>query len=165
MKYLKELGFIILHNEHAMVQSHERPDDYFYMAGTDDIKADTIGYVQGIQYATKDFCPHALISTPKRPKNVVRIAIFPSATFGPLFSFHCPLFVTKNNNLEWKSSRFAAVDRRSVADKQLHLNGVIHSAGVAPRAQPENVVHSGMQRSRFKPRAGNNIFFIFIVSD
>ena len=45
MKYLKELGFIVLHNEHAMVQSHERPDDYFYMAGTDDIKADTIGYV------------------------------------------------------------------------------------------------------------------------
>ena len=104
----------------------------------------------------------------KRPDIFVRIATFPSATFGPLFSFHCPLFVTKNNNLEWKSSRFAAVDRRSVADKQLHLNGVIHSAGVAqlvPRAQPENVVHSGMQRARFKPRAGNNIFFIFIVCD
>ena len=67
----------------------------------------------------------------KRPEIFVRIATFPSATFGPLFSFHCPLFVTKNNNLEWKSSRFAAVDRRSVADKQLHLNGVIHSAGVA----------------------------------
>ena len=67
----------------------------------------------------------------KRPEIFVRIAIFPSATFGPLFSFHCPLFVTKNNNFEWKSSRFAAVDRRSVADKQLHLNGVIHSASVA----------------------------------
>ena len=67
----------------------------------------------------------------KRPKFFVRIATFPSATFGPLFSFHCPLFVTENNNLEWKSSSFAAVDRRSVADKQLHLNGVIHSAGVA----------------------------------
>ena len=26
---------------------------------------------------------------------------------------------------------FAAVDRRSVADKQLHLNAVIQSAGVA----------------------------------
>ena len=36
----------------------------------------------------------------KRPKIFVRIATFPSATFGPLFSFHCPLFVTKNNNLE-----------------------------------------------------------------
>ena len=67
----------------------------------------------------------------KHPEIFVRIAIFPSATFGPLISFHCPLFVTKNNNLERKSSRFAAVDRRSVADKQLHLNGVIHSAGVA----------------------------------
>ena len=31
----------------------------------------------------------------------------------------------------WKSSRFAAVDRRSVSDKQLHSNGVIHSACVA----------------------------------
>ena len=29
-----------------------------------------------------------------------RIAAFPSATFGPLFAFHCPLFVTKNNNLD-----------------------------------------------------------------
>ena len=28
-------------------------------------------------------------------------------------------------------ARPAAVDRRSVADKQLNLNGVIHSAGVA----------------------------------
>ena len=28
-------------------------------------------------------------------------------TFGPLFSFHCPLFVTKSNNFEWKSSSFA----------------------------------------------------------
>ena len=31
----------------------------------------------------------------------------------------------------WKSSRFAAVDHRSVSDKQLHSNGVIHSACVA----------------------------------
>ena len=28
------------------------------------------------------------------------IATFPSPTFGPLFAFHCPLFFTKNNNLE-----------------------------------------------------------------
>ena len=67
----------------------------------------------------------------KRPENFVRIAKFPYAAFGPLFAFHCPLFFTRNNDLECKSSRFAAVDRRSVADKQLHLNGVIHSAGVA----------------------------------
>ena len=61
----------------------------------------------------------------KRPENFVRIAKFPYAAFGPLFAFHCPLFFTRNNDLECKSSRFAAVDRRSVADKQLHLNGVI----------------------------------------
>ena len=67
----------------------------------------------------------------KRPENFVRIAKFPYAAFRPLFAFHCPLFFTRNNDLECKSSRFAAVDRRSVADKQLHLNGVIHSAGVA----------------------------------
>ena len=30
----------------------------------------------------------------------VAIATFPSPTFGPLFAFHCPLFFTKNNNLE-----------------------------------------------------------------
>ena len=55
----------------------------------------------------------------KRSENVVRIAKFPYAAFGPLFAFHCPLFFTRNNDLEWKSSRFAAVVRRSVADKQL----------------------------------------------
>ena len=45
--------------------------------------------------------------------------------------FHCPLFFTRNNDLECKSSRFAAVDRRSVADKQLNWNSIIHSASVA----------------------------------
>ena len=55
----------------------------------------------------------------KRSGNFVRIAKFPYAAFGPLFAFHCPLFFTRNNDLEWKSSRFAAVVRRSVADKQL----------------------------------------------
>ena len=97
----------------------------------------------------------------KRPENFVRIAKFPYAAFGPLFAFHCPLFFTRNNDLELKSSRFAAVVRRSVADRQLHLKGVIRSAGVAQWQEPENVVHNGMQRSRFKPRAGNNICFHF----
>ena len=55
----------------------------------------------------------------KRPEKKFRIAKFPYAAFGPLFAFHCPLFFTRNNDLEWKSSRFAAVVRRSVADKQL----------------------------------------------
>ena len=36
----------------------------------------------------------------KRAVNFVHIATFPSPTFGPLFAFHCPLFFTKNNNLE-----------------------------------------------------------------
>ena len=67
----------------------------------------------------------------KRSENFVRIAKFPYAAFGPLFAFHCPLFFTRSNDLEFKSSRFAAVVRRSVADRQLHLNGIIRSAGVA----------------------------------
>ena len=36
----------------------------------------------------------------KRPVNLFHIATFPSSTFGPLFAFHCPLFFTKNNNLQ-----------------------------------------------------------------
>ena len=36
----------------------------------------------------------------KRPENFVRIAKFPYAAFGPLFAFHCPLFFTRNNDLE-----------------------------------------------------------------
>ena len=67
----------------------------------------------------------------KRPENFDRIAKFPYAAFGPLFAFHCPLFFTRNNDLECKSSSFAAVDRRSVADKQLNWNGIIHSPSVA----------------------------------
>ena len=77
------------------------------------------------------FLPERSHFESKRPENFVRIAKFPYAAFGLLFAFHCPLFFTRNNDLECKSSRFAAVVRRSVADKQLHLNGVIRSAGVA----------------------------------
>ena len=91
----------------------------------------------------------------KRSENFVRIAKFPYAAFGPLFAFHCPLFFTRSNDLEWKSSRFAAVVRRSVADGQLHLNGIIRSAGVAEWQE----LGSRMQRSRFKPRAGNKVVF------
>ena len=77
------------------------------------------------------FLPERSYFESKRPEHFVRIAKFPYAAFGPLFAFHCPLFFTRNNDLECKSSRFAAVVRRSVADRQLHLNGVIRSAGVA----------------------------------
>ena len=67
----------------------------------------------------------------KRPENLVRIAKFPNAAFGPLFAFHCPLFFTRNNDLECKSSRFAAADRRYVADKLLNWNSIIHLASIA----------------------------------
>ena len=70
------------------------------------------------------FLPERSHFDSNRPENFVRIAIFPSATFGPLFAFHCPLFFTKSNNLEWKSSSFAT---RDVFD----LN-----AGVLPHMSP-----------------------------
>ena len=47
------------------------------------------------------FLPVCFYFVSKRPENFVRIAKFPYAAFGPLFAFHCPLFVTKNNNLGW----------------------------------------------------------------
>ena len=65
------------------------------------------------------FLPARFYFESKRPENFVRIAKFPYAAFGPLFAFHCPLFFTRNNDLERKSSRFAVMDRSSVADKQL----------------------------------------------
>ena len=65
------------------------------------------------------FLPARFYFESKRPENFVRIAKFPYAAFGPLFAFHCPLFFMRNNDLECKSSRFAVVVRRSVADKQL----------------------------------------------
>ena len=72
------------------------------------------------QYAKfEQFLPARSYFESIRPENFVRIAKFPYAAFGPLFAFHCPLFFTRNNDLECKSSRFAVVVRRSVADKQL----------------------------------------------
>ena len=65
------------------------------------------------------FLPARFYFESKRPGNFVRIAKFPYAAFGPLFAFHCPLFFTRNNDLERKSSRFAVIVRSSVADKQL----------------------------------------------
>ena len=64
----------------------------------------------------------------KRPENFVRIATFPSATFGPLFAFHCPLFFTKNNHLEWKSSRFATRDVMKTVTMTSESFWVIHCA-------------------------------------
>ena len=47
------------------------------------------------------FLPARFYFVSKRPEKKIRIAKFPYAAFGPLFAFHCPLFVTKNNNLGW----------------------------------------------------------------
>ena len=47
------------------------------------------------------FLPARFYFVFKRSEHFVRIAKFPYAAFGPLFAFHCPLFVTKNNNLGW----------------------------------------------------------------
>ena len=58
-------------------------------------------------------------------------------------------------------ARPAAVDRHSVADKQLNWNGHNPSACIAQCQERKR--SSEMQRSRFKPCAGNNIFFICIV--
>ena len=96
------------------------------------------------------FLPARSYFESKRPKKIFRIPKFPYAAFGPLFAFHCPLFFTRNNDLECKSSRFAAL---------WQINNSRPST--LPRGQRENVVHSRMQRSRFKPRAGNNILFHF----
>ena len=40
----------------------------------------------------EQFLPACSHFDSKRPENFVRIASFPSATFGPLFAFHYPLF-------------------------------------------------------------------------
>ena len=45
------------------------------------------------------FLPARFYFESKRPENVVRIAKFPYAAFGPLFAFHCPLFFTRNDDL------------------------------------------------------------------
>ena len=55
------------------------------------------------------FLPARFYFESKRPENFVRIAKFPYAVFGPLFAFHCPLFFTRTNDLECKSSRAAVV--------------------------------------------------------
>ena len=77
------------------------------------------------------FLPARSYFESKRAENFVRIAKFTYAAFDRFLRSIVLYFFTRNNDLECKSSRFAAVVRRSVADGQLHLNGVIRSAGVA----------------------------------
>ena len=93
---------------------------FIYIILTTNLAAVVCVCVDVCQCAKFDqFLPERPHFESKRPENFVRIAKFPYAAFGPLFAFHCPLFFTRNNDLEWKSSRFAAVVRRFVADKQL----------------------------------------------
>ena len=63
-------------------------------------------------------------------------------------------------------ARPAAVDRRTVADKQLNLNGrnPFSRRSSVPRAQRENVVAECSDHGS-NPVQGINIFFIFIVCD
>ena len=118
------------------------------------------GCVDVCQCAKFDqFLPGRSHSESKRPENFVRIAKFPYAAFGPLFAFHCPLFLREtmiyNVNRHASPQSFAAL-------WQINnwLNPFSRRSSL-PRGQRENVVYSGMQRSRFKPRAGNNIVFHF----
>ena len=64
---------------------------------------DTIAWIYGISTTNlaacvcvcakfDQFLPARSHFDSKRPENFVRIATFPSAAFGPLFAFHCPLF-------------------------------------------------------------------------
>ena len=57
--------------------------------------------IPGYDSKFDQFLPGRFYFVSKRPEIFVRIAKFPFAAFGPLFAFHCPLFVTKNNNLGW----------------------------------------------------------------
>ena len=100
----------------------------------------------------------------KRSENFVRIAKFPYAAFGPLFAFHCPLFFTRNNYLGWKSSRFAAVIRRAVVDKQLSQSvqpaWLIAKRSARKRSRPYTAECSDRGSN---PVQGTRFFFIFIV--
>ena len=91
----------------------------------------------------------------KRRENFVRIAKFPYAAFGPLFAFHCPLFFTRNNDLECKSSRFAAVDRRSTFEWR---NPFSRRSSV-PRGQRENVVSTAECNDHGSNPVQGTIFF------
>ena len=98
----------------------------------------------------------------KRSEKKIRIAKFPYAAFGPLFAFHCPLFFLRetmiaNGNGLASPQSFAALWQIN------NWRNPFSRRSSLPRGQPENVVHSGMQRSRFKPRAGNNIFFLLFA--
>ena len=69
------------------------------------------------------FLPLRFYFVSKRPENFVRIAKFPYAAFGPLFAFHCPLFVTKNNNLGWNRHRRFATHRNMQVQRSRSARG------------------------------------------
>ena len=98
--------YLYIHSLHKLIYPRFTNYVFFYFSTTN-----LAACVCVCQCAIVDkFLPARSHFDSKRPENFVRIATFPSATFGPLFAFPCPLFFTKNNNLEWESSRFATRD-------------------------------------------------------
>ena len=67
----------------------------------------------------------------KRPVNLFHIATFPSPTFGPLFAFHCPLFFTKNNNLECRD----VLKTVTVTSDQKRFGQIIHCEQLSTNGQ------------------------------
>ena len=48
LKELKQLGIEPLHNSHVLISSRDSPEDKIYLAGVDDIQADSMKYVLNI---------------------------------------------------------------------------------------------------------------------
>ena len=112
------------------------------------------------QCATFDqFLPARFHFESKRSENFVRIATFPYAAFGPLFAFF--VFYFLRETMIYNGNRHASPQSFAALWQINNWRNPFSRRSSLPRGQPENVVHSGMQRSRFKPRAGNKICFHF----
>ena len=94
-----------------------------------------------------NFCSHF---DTKRPVIFFHIATFPSPTFGPLFAFHCPLFFTKNNNLQCrdvlKMVTVTTQDRPLNCKQQRWFSGTVLDSDLS-------------DRSEFKPHTSSPNFF------
>ena len=87
--WLEENGVSLPQRLHTFVKE-EYP--YYYFSR---------GCVDVCQCAKVDqFLPVRSHFESKHSEKKFRIAKFPYAAFGPLFAFHCPLFFTRNNDLE-----------------------------------------------------------------
>ena len=120
-----------------------------------------------------NFCPHALISNPNVPKNLFAFRIqtfrkFCSHSKIPIrclwTAFCVPLsFIFYEKQLFRMGNRHASPQSFAALWQINNWRNPFSRRSSLPRGQPENVVHSGMQRSRFKLRAGNKIFFSFLL--